>query len=260
MAKRKRSTRSTSRSPKRSSSRSSSGVSPTGSLLALVVIIGVGALTIWKAAYQENPPAILTRFVESPVPHKNGRDVRKPKTELKQTAQTKPREESSKSNILSAPVPRPSIPVGLQPQKSLATQQVQQASLQPTRVVQRSHVSVGSAERANIEMPRGRNLPDLAPAVVYARERLILRQHAWDKSAPVGTVEKGREMRSYSKTGKWHRIAVPTTDMIGWIHEDRLITGKTDLNISNITTGAILGTAKPAHWQAVYPPRPVGAK
>ncbi|MGH6861000.1 MAG: hypothetical protein ACRECY_12125 [Phyllobacterium sp.] len=82
---------------------------------------------------------------------------------------------------------------------------------------------------------------NMAPSVVYARERLTLRRNAWDKSPPVGSVEKGREMRSYSKTGKWHRIVVPATNMIGWVHEDMLIAGNARSSISSMATGAISG-------------------
>jgi hypothetical protein len=147
------------------------------------------------------------------------------------------------------------VPVGPQPQKIVATQ-IQQASLQPKGVAPHPKVSMSNTEKANIELPHGRNLPNMAPAIVYARERLVLYQHAWDKSSSVATIEKGREMRSYSKTGKWHRIAVPATGMIGWVHEDKLILGKTNLDISSLTTS----TPKPAQGQAIYPPRPVGAR
>lgn len=103
-------------------------------------------------------------------------------------------------------------------------------------------------------------MPNMAPSVVYARERLTLRRNAWDKSDPVGTVEKGREMRSYSKTGKWHRIVVPATDMIGWVHEDLLIAGKSRSGISSMATGAISSAPKSAQVPPVYPSRPVGAQ
>ncbi|GGA92464.1 hypothetical protein GCM10011491_20600 [Brucella endophytica] len=73
---------------------------------------------------------------------------------------------------------------------------------------------------ANI--PVGRPDPATTPSAFYARERVVIREHAWDKSAAIGAVERGREMRSYGKTGKWHRVVVPSTSMIGWVHEDQL--------------------------------------
>lgn len=254
MAKRKRSTRSSSRSPKRSSSRSSTGRSFTGLFLALTVVIGVGALTIWTAAHQKNPPTILSRIFERPATHNSRPTATKPETQVKQTAKTKSRQENSREITLAAPVPRPSIAVGPQPKNLVATKPVQQASLQPRQPVHRPDISVGAAGKADIPLPRGVNMPNMAPSVVYARESLTLRRHAWDKSAPAGTVEKGREMRSYSKTGKWHRIAVPTTNMIGWVHEDMLIAGKTSM-----VTGAISGTPRSSQVQAVYPSRAIGA-
>jgi hypothetical protein len=255
MAKRKRSTRSTTRSPKRSSSRASSGVSRSGLLLAGVVIISVGLLSLWTAVHQKNPPAILAKYFGPSVQSKSERESLVSKSEVKR-AETKPREES-KADLQSAPVPRPPVPVG--PQQKIVTAQIRQAPEQPARVVPRPLVSMGNTMKA-IEVPRGRNISTMAPAVVYARERLVLRQHAWDKSTPVAMIEKGREMRSYSKTGKWHRIAVPTTGMIGWVHEDELIIGKTNIDVSSFSTGAIAGTPKPTQGQVIYPPRPVKAR
>lgn len=254
MAKRKRSTRSSSRSSKRSSSRSSTGRSFTGLFLAGAVIIGVGALTIWTAAHQKDPPRILSRIFERPATNDSRPTAAKPETEVKQAAKTKPRQ-NNRETTLAAPIPRPSVAVGPQPKNPDATKPVQQASLQPRQPVHRPDISVGAAGKVDIPLPRGVNMPNMAPSVVYARESLTLRRHAWDKSAPAGTVEKGREMRSYSKTGKWHRIAVPTTNMIGWVHEDMLIAGK-----SSMVTGAISGTPRSSQVQAVYPSRAIGAQ
>lgn len=258
MAKNKRSTRSSSRSPKRSSSRSSSRGSSTGKFLALAVIVGVGALTIWTVMQSKNSQTTLSRLFERASAFASRPAAIKPETDVKQSAKTESRQENSRAATATTPVPRPSIGVGAQPQNPVATKPVQQAALLPLQPVQRPQLSVGPAGKPGIHVPRGINMPNMSPSVVYARERLTLRRNAWDKSEPAGTVEKGREMRSYSRTGKWHRIVVPATDMIGWVHEDMLIVGKA--GISSMATGAISGAPKSAQVQAVYPPRPVGAQ
>ncbi|MFK4823973.1 hypothetical protein ACI0FM_04130 [Paenochrobactrum sp. BZR 588] len=71
---------------------------------------------------------------------------------------------------------------------------------------------------------------------------------AWDKSPSMGEVEKGRELRSYGQTGKWHRVVVPATDMIGWVHQDMLVIVKKSGHQSAqasapITTGSIKAEA-----------------
>jgi uncharacterized protein YgiM (DUF1202 family) len=252
MAKRKRSTRSPKRSPSRSASRGSS----TGIYLALAVIVGVGGLTIWTESQHKSSQTTFSGLFERLTTHASRPPAPKPETDVKESAKTEPRQEDSR--VSAAPIPRPSIAVGAQ--SPVATKPVERVTSQPLQMAQRPYVPIGPIARTDIRVPRGVNMPDMTPSVVYARERLTLRRNAWDKSDAVGTVEKGREMRSYSKTGRWHRIVVPATDMIGWVHEDMLIAGKPRSRISNMATGAISRTPKSAQVQAVYPPRPVGAQ
>lgn len=260
MAKKKRSTRSPSRSPRRSSSRSASRGSSTGIVLALAVIVGVGALSIWSATQHKGPLKAFAGWFERPAAQTSRSAAVKPDTDGKQTAKAAPRPESIPAAAFTAPVPRPSIPVGAQPQSPVVPTPLQRAALQQPQPMQRPALAIGPADRAGIHLPRGINMPNMTPSVVYARERLTLRRNAWDKSEPAGTVEKGREMRSYGKTGKWHHIVIPATDMIGWVHEDMLIAGKTSPATSAMTTGAISGAPRAAQVQAIYPPRPVGAQ
>lgn len=259
MAKRKRSTRSPSRSPKRSSSRSAARGSSTGIFLALAVIVGVGALSVWSATQHKGPLKAFAGWFERPAAQTSRSAAAKPDADVKQTVKAAPRQENIPATAFNAPIPRPSIPVGAQPNPVLPTP-LQRAALQQPQPLQRPALAVGPAERTGIHLPRGINMPNMTPSVVYARERLTLRRNAWDKSEPAGTVEKGREMRSYGKTGKWHHIVIPATDMIGWVHEDMLIAGKTHPGTSGMTTGAISGTPRSTQVQAIYPPRPVGAQ
>lgn len=260
MAKKKRSTRSPSRSPRRSSSRSASRGSSTGIFLALAVIVGVGALSIWTATQHKGPLKAFAGWFERPAAQTSRSTAAKPDTDGKQTAKAAPRQENIPATAFNAQIPRPSIPVGGQSQNPVVPTPLQRAALQPPQPLQRPLMAVGPANKASIHLPRGVNMPNMTPSVVYARERLTLRRNAWDKSEPAGTVEKGREMRSYGKTGKWHHIVIPATDMIGWVHEDMLIAGKTYPGTSGMTTGAISGAPRAAQVQAIYPPRPVGAQ
>lgn len=247
MAQKKRRTRSTSRSPKRSS-RSSQRWSPIGLLLALAVMGGVGLLTFWTKEQTKNSSVTSTRSNAGTAISKAPSVAARPEKETRQPAKTALREESGRTETSRMPVPRPSVAVGV-PQQNPAAKPTQQASLQRLQ---------GPIGKAVAEPPRGTNVPGMAPSVVYARDKLVLRRSASQASASIGSVEKGREMRSYSKTGKWHHIAVPTTGMIGWVHEDMLIKGKYASNTSSMTTGAIYRTPEPK--QGVYPPRPVGTQ
>src|SRR5690606_16859899 len=116
--------------------------------------------------------------------------------------------------------------------------------------------------------PRGTNTPAHSPSVIYAKAKLTIHKNAWDKSPAIGTVEKGREMRSYGKTGKWHRVVVPSTNMIGWVHEDQLRGGRNKPDSAQmITTGSIAkkpqaaAPATPLTQKArIQPPMAVGQK
>jgi uncharacterized protein YgiM (DUF1202 family) len=253
MAKKKRRTRSTSRSPRRSSSRSSQRWSPVGLLLAVAVVGGVGLLTFWTKEQAKNSSATSSRSTLATGISKSPSVASRPEKEPSRPAKTALREETRRTDVQGVPVPRPSVAVGAPQQKPVAAKPTQQASLQRPQ---------GPIGKAVAEPPRGTNVPGMAPSVVYARDRLVLRRSASQASASIGSVEKGREMRSYSKAGNWHHIAVPTTGMIGWVHEDMLIKGRHASNTSSMTTGAIYRAPAPyrAPAQAVYPSRPVGVQ
>ncbi len=252
MAKKKRRTRSTSRPVKRSSSLTSQRWSPIGLLLAVAVMGGVGMLAYWTKEQAKGTSTTSARSGATIAPAKPASVVSRPEGEAKQTARN-----DARSNILPSPVPRPPLAVGAPQQGPVAAKPMQQASLQP---MSRPQAYVAPTGKTVAEPPRGMNVPGMAPSVVFARDKLVLRRSASQTAASIGAVEKGREMRSYRKAGKWHHIAVPTTGMIGWVHEDMLIQGKHRSRISNMTTGAISRTVQPAQEQAIYPPRSVGSQ
>lgn len=252
MATRKRSSRPSSRSTKRASSRGSS----KGSVVALAAIVGVGALSIWATTQHKSPQAALTGLFDRPSARATQTTpVRKPDADIRQAARNEPGRDNNHAGSLTTPAPRPAVAVGAPTPKPLQ----QQAALQPPPLP-RPALSGNIIANPRIQAPAGTNLPNRIPSVVYARERVTLRRNAWDKSAPAGTVEKGREMRSYGQTGKWHRIVVPATNMIGWVHEDMLIAGKAHPGISTMTTGSISATPKAGFVQPAIPSRPVGAQ
>lgn len=87
--------------------------------------------------------------------------------------------------------------------------------------------------------PRGVNTPANSPSVIYAKAKLTIHKNAWDRSPAIATIEKGREMRSYGKTGRWHRVVVPSTNIIGWVHEDQLIGGHNKPDSATLITGSV---------------------
>lgn len=265
MATKKRKPRSSARAPKRASTRATK-TSSLGSFLALGAIIGIGALSIWATTQHKSPQTALTRLFDRNTTASSKSPAQRPATLARSTPRetlthTDTRPQQSKSSVIVSPAPRPSVSVGAQSPKP-----VQQATLQPQRPAVRPDATVSipaplkPTNKTTLMAPRGVNVPNMMPSVVYARERVTIRRNAWDKAPPAGTVEKGREMRSYGKTGKWHRIVVPATDMIGWVHEEMLIAGKAKSGTSPITTGSIPMKAPPVKIQPSYPPRPVGAQ
>lgn len=250
MATRKRSSRPSSRSTKHASSRGSS----KGSVVALAAIVGVGALSIWATMQHKSPQAALTSLFDRPSARATQiTSVRKPDVDIGATVRREPSRNNTTSLTTSAP--RPAVAIG-----AISPKPVQQAAIQPPPPVVRPALSGNIIANPRIQAPAGTNLPNRMPSVVYARERVTLRRNAWDKSAPAGTVEKGREMRSYGQTGKWHRIVVPATNMIGWVHDDMLIARKAHPGISAMTTGSISTRPKAGLVQPAIPSRPVGVQ
>lgn len=238
MAARKRARRSSKRVNKRKAG-SKSG------MLALAVLLGLGGFSIWASSQHKNPTDAIAKLFQ---PSATSSKVAKPSSPVradmappKRTAhKTQPQPNKRDTARAIGPAPRPSVALvpasrPLQPQKP--------ASL-PSKPV---------------SAPVGLNTPAHSPTVVYARERLTIRKTAWNKSPAIGTVEKGREMRSYEKTGRWHRIAVPTTNLIGWVHEDQLIGGNKKPDRAAVITGSINSKSQPAQIKRSNPaqkPRP----
>lgn len=268
MAPRKRSSRPTKRSTGRSTGRKS-GSGSSAPILALGAILGLGAFSLWATAQHKSPQAALTALFQRAAPQVTSSAPAK--VEDKQRVEKAAVEKKSPSKDYAGavgPVPRPAALVAPAQNKP-----VQQAAIQatkspmPTQKVAPPPPPPASA-RALPMPPRGTNTPAHSPSVIYAKAKLTIHKNAWDKSPAIGTVEKGREMRSYGKTGKWHRVVVPSTNMIGWVHEDQLRGGRNKPDSAQmITTGSIAkkppapAPVTPVVQKArIQPPMAVGQK
>ena len=275
MAARKRTTRSPKRSTKRSARSSGKSSGSSTPMLALAAILGLGAFSLWATSQHKSPQAAITALFQRPASKPNTQSSAR--AEPKATVTSKAPENKAPENkawskdygAAVGPVPRPSAPVmAPAPQKP-----VQQAAIQtatPPRPTNQVVVSPPAAALRSMP-PRGVNTPASSPSVIYAKARLTIHKNAWDKSPSIGVVEKGREMRSYGKTGRWHRVIVPKTNMIGWVHEDQLIGGRNKPDSASLITGSIARKTQtataaapkqapnPAH-SSMEPPKAVGQK
>ncbi|MBB2970435.1 hypothetical protein [Mesorhizobium sp. RMAD-H1] len=236
--------------------RSSKRSSVSGSGIALLAILAMGAASWWAAYQDKHPKADFSQLFGRLLPQKEtGEKVSRPKEAVASktpASRTPANTEQTKAASARADIPRPPAAVRPTPAPpNSANKQV--AAVKPPAPLAKP----SEAKPPVKNIPAGRTSPDTMPSVIYARERLTIREHAWDKSASVGTVEKGREMRSYGKTGKWHRIVVPSTDMIGWVHEDKLAASQPR---SFITGSIFRHPIKPDISAPTLPPMPVGNK
>ncbi len=249
MAARKRTTRSPKRSTKRTSKSSGKSSGSSTPVLALAAILGLGAFSLWATSQHKSPQAALTALFQRPA----SKPVSQPaaRTEPKAAVTSKASESKAPSKDYGTavgPVPRPQAPVmAVKPQNP-----VQQAAIQTAAPPRTTNQIVAAPPAAALRSmpPRGVNTPASSPSVIYAKTRLTIHKNAWDKSPSIGVVEKGREMRSYGKTGRWHRVIVPKTNMIGWVHEDHLVGGRNKPDSASLITGSI---AKPQTATAAVP-------
>lgn len=239
MATAKRKPRNTTRSTRRSAPKKSSG-SSVASILALGAIVAVGAVSLWAVSQHQSPQAAIAHLFNGtatssrPAVERRAANVAAEKKPI-----AEPRQQSAQTNRVSpAPIVPPVPPSVARPSIGLTAKPAAAPAPYPTArpsVAQNAApVATGKPERrvaaANIPAaanqnlpPRGVNRPDTTPTMVYAKQRLTVHKTAWDKSPSMGEIEKGRELRSYGQTGKWHRVVVPATDMIGWVHQDKLV-------------------------------------
>ena len=96
--------------------------------------------------------------------------------------------------------------------------------------------------KADIQLPpQAKFAPNNAANIIFAKVPTTIYTKADSQSKMIAQVKSGQEMRSYEHIGGWHRVVVPSTDIIGWANE-KYLTGKapnpTDI-IDHSMTGAI---------------------
>lgn len=261
MATARRKPRKSSRSTKRTT-RSRNNSSPITSVLALGAIVAAGAVSLWAVSQHKSPQTAIASLLNGNTTIRttssttNNRattpppgaaivtDKKEPNTHPTRTAQmeekqvmraravapaprlategtaTKPELAATQSSTILPPQPT------MRPTNALSAVPAVKPNLKPSpKPNQVAVITPPAAARQNLP-PRGINRPDSTPTMVYAKQKLTVHKTAWDQSPSMGEVEKGRELRSYGQTGKWHRVVVPATDMIGWVHQDMLVIAK----------------------------------
>lgn len=280
---------------------------PTRSPAAVVTLsalIVLGGAAVWASSQNKSPTESISQLVKktansfASAPASNSSN--KPAGSTSTTRITQPQRTEKATTTAAVTVARPSQPLGSsvkvrpdsKPQSQVQPLVKPKLATNPTIPARNPQIKT-----ANIAKPSTPALPPISqnsepnsrnasgaykrPKVIIARQSLQVRARAWTQADPVGKVEKGREMRSYAKVGKWHRVVVPATDIIGWVHEDQLIVkaekrdNRADKRI--ITGSVAANTTKPAVrsnqsgntnksssssktglTKPVYPSRPVG--
>ncbi|URQ76261.1 MAG: hypothetical protein NBV76_05755 [Candidatus Ochrobactrum gambitense] len=259
--------------PKKRARTAKGGSGSSAPVLALAAILGLGAFSLWATSQHKSPQdalvALFQRSATNPFASTSPRTESKPTVTAKAPETTAPSKDKDYGAAV-GPVPRPSAPVApivQKPVQQAAVQAPTQVTVQAPKPPRPTNQVVASAPTGPHMMPpRGVNTPAHSPSVVYARTQLTIHKNAWDKSAAIGTVEKGREMRSYGKTGRWHRIIVPKTNMIGWVHEDQLVGGRNKPDSATLITGSVtkkpeIAKSAPVQTQSrIVPPKAVGDK
>lgn len=132
--------------------------------------------------------------------------------------------------VLGNGLPRPKIPV------PAAAPSIQATSVKPKidTVVSRPPYSVDRHLP-----PKGQFAINNAANAIYAQKRTTIYLKADQTSKIVAFVEKGQEMRSYETNGRWHRIVVPSTNIIGWAKDETLTASKSRSGIDTNATSSI---------------------
>lgn len=133
--------------------------------------------------------------------------------------QKKPESTSDKPALLAIPLPKAVIPSPLLASKESFSKQIAQ-----------NPVSVVPYKADKHLPPKAQFGVNNAAGIIYAKTTIAIYEKNDSRSKRVAIVKPGQEMRSYEHLGTWHRIVVPTTDIIGWAKDDDII-----LNVNDST-------------------------
>ncbi|UCA46572.1 hypothetical protein [Pseudochrobactrum sp. XF203] len=284
----------------------SSGQSTTA-VLTVGAIVVIGAAALWATSQSRSPSASVSGLFRTATNSSASRSgSAATASSERRTVQPQSRNTETARNTEStvtppSPIRRPPLNIG----QSVASEQKsppkQVAALAPAprpdskpAIVQIVPPKPAPQNTMPALPPVGKSAPDdnsrhasgafKVPKAIIARQDLTIHEKAWDKAKTVGRVEKGREMRSYAKVGRWHRVVVPSTNIIGWVQEDQLIIKNQQAQArsfravsapqasqhSGMTTGSIRPAAVPNNSGTtaktqnsrlvapVYPQQPVG--
>jgi uncharacterized protein YgiM (DUF1202 family) len=217
-------------SRKKRPARGKSSGQSAAAVVTVGAIVALGAAALWATSQSRSPTASVSGLFRS----NSGSSVARtnppaPRTSTpsseRKTAQVQTR---TPEVTAPAPIRRPQVNVGEQKQVAMLAPRVEN---KPAVQIIPPKPATQSAMPAL--PPVGRTTPDdnsrhasgafKIPKAIVAKQALTIREKAWDQAKTVGRVEKGREMRSYAKVGRWHRVVVPSTNIIGWVQEDQLI-------------------------------------
>ena len=89
--------------------------------------------------------------------------------------------------------------------------------------------------------PKARFAANNSANVIFAKAPTSIFMDADSHSKVIATVKNGQEMRSYDHQGSWHRVVVPSTDIIGWANEKSLSAKSPTMSglIDNGTTSSV---------------------
>ncbi|EJF88692.1 hypothetical protein [Bartonella tamiae] len=70
--------------------------------------------------------------------------------------------------------------------------------------------------------PKGQFGVNNAANKIFAKENIKIFASPNKDSKFIAILKKGQEMRSYEQQNGWHRVVVPSTDIIGWAQKENL--------------------------------------
>lgn len=142
--------------------------------------------------------------------------------------QKKPENTSNKSVLSVTPLPKAVIPSVLSASEESFSKQISQ-----------NPVSVVPYKADKHLPPKAQFGANNAAGIVYAKTTITIYEKNDSRSKRVAVVKSGQEMRSYEHLGTWHRIVVPTTDIIGWAKDEDIILNVNDYNKTGNSAKAV---------------------
>ena len=230
-------------SRKKRTTRGKSSGQSAAAVVTVGAIVALGAAALWATSQSRSPSASVSGLFRTASSSSASRtSSASAGSTTPRAVQTQPQTQAQARTTETpatapSPVRRPPLNVG---QSTPAEQKAapQQLAMLPSRAENKPAPQIIPPKPAQQNAmpalpPVGKTEPEdnsrhasgafKSPKAIIAKQALTIREKAWDQAKIVGSVPKGREMRSYAKVGRWHRVVVPSTNIIGWVQEDQLI-------------------------------------